>query len=91
MINGNPNEFINGLYYGDERIFLYNNEKFFIQGLTENGVYTLYLDRWNPASDDYIWKASSSKEYPVEKFLEAKVFAGKTFWDIEQGIEWLDA
>ena len=91
MINGNPNEFVSGLYYGDERVFLYQNAKYFIQGLKEKGVYTLYLDRWNPPSDDYIWQASSPKEYPVENFLEAKIFAGKTFWNVEQDIEWLDA
>lgn len=91
MINGNVNEFISGLYYGDERVFLYKNEKFFIQGLKEERVYSLYLDRWEPPSDDYIWRASSAKDYPVDQFLEAKIFDGKSFWNVENEIEWIDA
>ena len=35
MINGNANEFIDGLYYGDERFFMYNQKKYFIEGWTE--------------------------------------------------------
>ena len=54
MINGNVNEFVNGLYYGDERVFLYRGQKFFIQGLTYDGCNHLLLDRWEPPTDDYI-------------------------------------
>ena len=32
MINGDVNEFIGGLYYGDERFFLYDGNKYFLQG-----------------------------------------------------------
>lgn len=28
--------------------------------------------------------------YPVESFLEAKIWNGKSFWDVEQDIEWVD-
>ena len=34
MKNGNVNEFVDGLHYGDERIFLYRGQKFFIEGLS---------------------------------------------------------
>ena len=33
MLNGDVNEFVDGLYYGDERVFLYKGQKYFIQGL----------------------------------------------------------
>ncbi len=36
MINGDANEFVNGVYYGDERFFLYDGKKCFIQGYFEN-------------------------------------------------------
>lgn len=48
MINGDLKEFIDGLYYGDERVFMYNNNKFFIQGYLEDEKLTLFLDRWPP-------------------------------------------
>ena len=59
MINGEVNEFASGLYYGDERIFLYNSQKFFIEGLTINGKNHLLLDRWEFKSDGYIWECES--------------------------------
>ena len=91
MKNGNPKEFIDGLYYGDERVFIYNNEKFFIQGYIDSGKSTLFLDRWEPASNDYFWKmAGTDKNYPVKEFLEAKLFNGKTFYEVEKDIEWID-
>ncbi len=33
MINGNVNEFVDGLHYGDERVFLYKGQKFLYRGL----------------------------------------------------------
>ena len=91
MINGDVNEFVDGLYYGDERIFLYNGQKFFIEGLTINGKNHLMLDRWEPESEGYIWEGESEcGSYCVEDFLAAPIFDGKTFWEVEQEIEWVD-
>ena len=91
MKNGDLKEFVDGLYYGDERVFIYNNEKFFIQGYIDSGKLTLFLDRWEPASYDYVWKmAGTDKNYPVKEFLKAKLFNGKTFYEVEKDIEWID-
>ncbi|MEG0919193.1 MAG: hypothetical protein RR967_01820 [Anaerovoracaceae bacterium] len=55
MINGDVKEFVDKLYYGDELIFLYKNQKFFLQGfLEDDGKCTTYLDRWKPPANDYI-------------------------------------
>lgn len=91
MINGNVNEFVDGLYYGDERIFLFRGEKYFIQGWTENNKNHLVLDKWDPPGDDYIWVGESERgAFCVEDFLNAKIFDDKTFWEVEQEIEWVD-
>lgn len=91
MINGDLKEFVDGLYYGDERAFTYNSQKFFIQGYLTEGKPTLYLDRWEPPSSEYIWKmAGNDKKYPVEEFLKAKIFDNKTFYEIEKEVEWVD-
>ena len=93
MINGNTSEFVDHIHYGDELVFLFRGQKFFLQGFRNNsGRYTLYLDRWDPPSDDYIWIGTGDdREYPVDDFLEARIWAGKSFWEVEREIEWLDA
>ncbi|MCD7883448.1 MAG: hypothetical protein LUI87_07060 [Lachnospiraceae bacterium] len=92
MINGNVNEFVDRISYGDELSFLYNQEKYFLQGIYENGRCVLYLDRWVPPTDDYIWIGiGDQNSYPVQKFLEAKIWDGKSFWDVEGCIEWVDS
>ena len=91
MINGNVSEFVDHIYYGDELVFLYQEQKFFLQGFFTNGTYTLYLDRWEPISNDYIWiGVGDAHNYPVEEFLNAKLWGGKSFWEVEKEIEWVD-
>lgn len=65
MINGNVNEFVSGLYYGDERWFLLNNKKYFIQGWVENDKFTLILDQpYANSTQNYpVW----SKTLPLDK------------------------
>ena len=91
MINGDTREFINGLYYGDERFFYYNGVKYFIQGYFVNGKPTLEVYILEPSNSDFKWQAvSQGNDYPVEEFEDAKIFDGKSFWDIESQIEWVD-
>ena len=92
MINGNVSEFVDHIHYGDELVFLFHNQKFFLQGfLEENGRYVLYLDRWDPPSNTYIWTSrGDTHSYPVDDFLAAAIWEGKSFWDVEAVIEWVD-
>lgn len=91
MKNGNINEFVDKIHYGDELVFLYKGNKYFLQGFKENGVCTLYLDRWVPPAGDYLWKKDGDAvSFPVDDFLNAPIWDGKRFWDIESEIEWVD-
>lgn len=94
MINGNVNEFVNNIYYGEEMFFLYKGRKYFLQGWKEwkqNGAHTLSLDILDPPSDDYLWyEVDLDPQVLVDHFLVAPLFDGKTFWEVEQEIEWLD-
>lgn len=84
-------EFVDRIHYGDELIFLYKGQKFFLQGFLEEGVYTTYLDRWEPPADDYIWVGKGdSKNFPVNDFLKAKIWDGRNFWEAEKQMEWID-
>lgn len=91
MINGNANEFIDGLYYGDERFFMYNQKKYFIEGWTENDKLMLILYIIEDPHNKFKWSAvSNNNNYPVDKFETADIFDGKTFWEVEKDIEWVD-
>ncbi|MBR1747699.1 MAG: hypothetical protein IJ735_05775 [Clostridia bacterium] len=95
MINGNVNEFVDGLYYGDERWFLFRNRKYFIQGWIENNNFSLALDQVEPDTKKagYLWiytNHKDKKDQVVECFLTANLFDGKTFWEIENEIIWVD-
>ncbi len=91
MINGDPKEFIEGLYYGDERFYYYEGCKYFIQGYFTEGKPMLEIYGIEPSDNTFEWRAvSDNKTYPVPQFENAAIFHGKTFWQVEQNIEWSD-
>ena len=91
MINGNLNDFVDGVYYGYEQEFTYRGLTFFIQSLPlDDGCIYLLLDRWNPPADDYILKLPMKDGiYPAEEFLNAPIWDGRTFWEAEGEMEWV--
>lgn len=89
MKNGDVREFVDHIYYGDELWFLYQGKKYFLEGWSTGGSLDLYLYEMTDNGKTYTWKGSSA-HYPVDTFLEAKIWDGKSFWDIEQDIEWVD-
>jgi len=95
MKGGNVNEFIDNMSYGDELVFVYCGRKLFLQGWHKDGVHEMMLDQWEPFVEPwqgYLWKHSAdSMKKCVDAFLEAPIFDGKRFWDVEAEIEWVDA
>ena len=90
MIKGNSQEFIDGLYYGDERFFVYCKKKYFIQVYCENGDYVLEIYIIELSDNKFHWKAISDNDYSIKQFKLLKIFNGKTFWEVENEIEWVD-
>lgn len=91
MINGDVKEFVDGLYYGDERWFTYQGKEYFIQGWVKEGLFYLLLDDAKVEGEDYIWKYSGeSNNEAVEEFLAAKLWNGKTFFEVEKEMTWTD-
>ncbi len=91
MKNGDVHEFINGLHYGDERFFIYNGDKYFIQGYFFESMPMLEVYIIETDIKNFEWRAiSENNNYPVEEFENAKIFNGKSFWEVEQDIEWVD-
>lgn len=89
MRNGNINEFVDHIYYGDELWFVYKNTKYFLEGLCINGINKLRLYEIKENGAEYSWSVVGHG-YPAESFLNAKIFDGKTFWEVEKEIEWVD-
>ncbi len=99
--NGWYNEaalFYNGYIYWCEGYWNGNGDEdmhFFVYRFladTYDGVYVAKTDDNDALCGfDYVFKASGKNEAEVkEEFLKAKVFEGKTFWEIEKEIEWCD-
>ncbi len=91
MINGSIREFVDKLWDGEELIYTYNGKKYFSQGyILENGLYRFELQQWEPIGDLLWYVEGLSRQESLDAFLKEPLFDGKTFWQVEQNIEWVD-
>lgn len=92
MINGNPGEFVDRIYTCQDTVFVYQGVKYWFQGYmpSENTVH-MEIFQVNPEKDGYIWEYNgNSISEGQEAFQNALIFNGKTFWEAEKEIEWVD-
>lgn len=91
MINGNIDEFMDKLWSGEELIYTYNGKKYFSQGyIMDDGRYRFELQCWEPDAD-VLWKTEGlSNQDSLKAFLKEPLFDGKTFWEVEKELEWVD-
>lgn len=92
MINGNANEFVDRIYSCQDTVFIYDGIKYWFQGYmpTEDSVH-MEIFQQQPSSEEYIWEYNGkSIEEGQQLFLKAPIFNGKTFWEVETEIEWVD-
>ena len=90
MINGDPKDFIEVVYSGQDIPFLFRGQKFWFQGYNQNGgchmevmeCFPPYNLRWE--HNDVTYQVCG------DAFQKAPMFDGKTFWEVEHEIEWLD-
>lgn len=91
MINGNPSAFIDTAYSGQEIFFRFDGKKFMCQGYIDNGRCHIEIQQHVPWVSESIWHTQSiSMQECLEAFEKAPIFNGKTFWEAESEIEWLD-
>ena len=93
MINGDPHEFVDHLYSGQDTVYLFHGVKYWSQGYTDEDktVWHIEVFQYQPPSDDFSWEhTSDSVTDCMEAFLSAPIFDGKTFWEAESEIEWVD-
>ena len=91
MINGNIDEFMDKLWGGDELIYTYNGKKYFSQGyINDDGKYYFELQLWEPEGG-VLWSITGlNNQDSLDAFLKEPLFDGKTFWEVEKEIEWVD-
>ncbi len=93
MINGDVNDFLDGVYNLQEIVHVYNGKKYFLQGyggLKNHPCYTLELQLWEPECK-IVWSCSHMSRLECrEDYLQAPVYDGKTFWEVESEMEWVD-
>lgn len=92
MIGGNPNEFLESVYSGQDTVFIYKGIKYWCQGyVQDDGRSYMEVFQYQPANEENVWSYTgvTAKEC-FHAFLDAPIFDGKTFWDAEQEIEWVD-
>ncbi len=90
MINGDPHDFIETIYSGQDVPYSFRGRKYWFQGYNKAEGFFMEIYHCDPPYDD-IWSYfGSDSERCGNAFLEARIFDGKTFWEVEQEIEWLD-
>ena len=95
MINGNANDFIDKLSYEDHYV-LFNDIKYFLNGCQvskneEGKIISARLEVYDLTNNLTIFSVTKkSISECLSEFQEAKIWSGKSFWDIEQEIEWVD-
>ncbi|MBQ0014364.1 MAG: hypothetical protein KBS82_03475 [Oscillospiraceae bacterium] len=91
MINGDPNAFIDKAYSAQEIFYKFREEEYMLQGYTADGQSHIEIQRHLPFSPNLIWSfEGSSMQECVSAFEIEPLFDGKTFWQAEEDIEWLD-
>lgn len=93
MNNGNPHDFIDHLYSGQDTVYLFRGVKYWSQGYRIEGraVWRIEVFQYQPPSDGFLWEnESESVTECMEAFLAAPIFDGKSFWEAESEIEWVD-
>ena len=91
MINGKTNEFLDNLWVGEEVIFTYNGKKYFAQGYTRDDNISVHeVQLWEP-EEKLVWrKEGGDASDRMAAFQNEPIFDGKSFWEVEKEIEWVD-
>ncbi len=95
MIDGNAKEFISKLSYEDHYA-VYNGKKYFFNGCqTAKGddgrIIKVTLEIYDLDAGKTVFSTSKpSAEECISEFENAKMWDGKSFWDVEQEMQWVD-
>ncbi len=95
MINGKVSEFVEELSYQDHYAN-YKGQKYFFNGCqcqcdTNGKIIAATLEIYNLTTHQTVFTTTQEGiEQCIDTFENAKIFDGKTFWDVEKEMEWVD-
>jgi len=95
MIGGNPNDFLDRIYSGQDTIFIFKGIKYWFQGyaMPNDAGWHMEIFQYQPkpSRDNWFWIYDGKNiEECFEAFVKSCIFVGKTFWEAENEIEWVD-
>ena len=95
MINGNITEFIDLLSYGEELVFTYREQKYFLQGWwdKDNSQATMVLTTVDKEKfNGYVWEChKKNMKLCADTFLsEPMCGTAKIFYQIQDKVTWSD-
>jgi len=95
MIDGNSADFIDKLYYEDHYI-IYNGEKYFFNGCQTSkdgtgAIISVTLEIYNLSADKTVFSVTKTSAVEcIEALEDAPIWCGKTFWEVENLMQWVD-
>jgi hypothetical protein len=95
MINGNAKAFIEELFYQDH-CAVFKNTKYYFNACQckfdkNHKVVSAVLEIYNLSDHSLFFSAEYDNcSKCIEAFENAPIFNGKTFWQVEKDIEWVD-
>ena len=92
MIGGNPNDFLDRIYSCQDTVYVYKGIKYWFQGyMPADGVVHMEIFQYQPPCERNVQSYDgSSLDECQDAFIHAPIFDGKTFWEVEKDIEWVD-
>ncbi len=92
MINGNPNRFLEVIASGQDITYKFRGEIYWYQGYNKGDKFRMEIYKYIPLQErELTWECEKGSYIDCyNEFVEAPIFDGKTFWEVEQEIEWGD-
>lgn len=94
MKDGNVNEFLGKILYQEEAVRFHDRKYFFNPGYDEaKETYSLRIEIWDDNDcfvKEVFYSTGQKQEENLQKFLAAPLWDGKTFWQAEQEMTWVD-
>lgn len=95
MEAGNVNEFLDCFTFEAVAV-MYKGRKYFTDGVCFDesaGIYSFFIDEWNE-NNEFVRRVFSAEAKTIPECLkmleEAPIWDGKTFWEAEDGMTWVD-
>ncbi|MDE7293023.1 MAG: hypothetical protein K2N72_01215 [Oscillospiraceae bacterium] len=95
MIDGKASTFIENLYFEDN-IVIYRDEKFYFNGCqtkwdSDGKIKSVRLEVYNLTKDETVLSiVKPSDKECIEAFENAPLWNGRTFWEAEAEMLWVD-